>query len=110
MFVLKRSFHSSKAVLNVANVKLTLFSKQQCGLCDTAKSVMDQVVQQPKYRSCKYEIVDIMDPDNKEWYDKYCFDVPVLHVQNAETETLNVEKLFHRFDEKKVQDIIEKFT
>ena len=109
MFRNIRKFHSSKILYNISDVQLTLFSKQQCGLCDTAKSVMNQVLQKPDFKDCKYKVVDIMDPENKQWFDKYCFDVPVLHAHNIDNASEGkVEKLFHRFDEKKVQDLVVK--
>ncbi|CDO93207.1 unnamed protein product [Kluyveromyces dobzhanskii CBS 2104] len=110
MFSSIRRFHHSSLSRNVSKVQLTLFSKQSCGLCDTAKSVLEQVMQKPNYKACKYKVVDILKPDNKEWFDKYCFDVPVLHVHNVENASAEeVGKLFHRLDEKKVQDLVEKF-
>lgn len=70
---------------------------------------MDQIVQNPEYSSCKYEVKDITDPENKEWWDKYCFDIPVLHVENKVSNDNSVGKLFHRFNEEKVQNLINEF-
>lgn len=100
-----RRIHTGRILQNASNIKLTLFSKQQCGLCDTAKSVMEQVIQTPDFSKCHYEVVDITDPDHKQWWDKYCYDIPVLHVENTSTSD-RVGKLFHRFNEKKVENLI----
>lgn len=51
-----------------------------------------------------YRIVDIDEPRNKEWWDNYCFDVPVLHIEDANSESLY--KVFHRFNDKDVSNKI----
>lgn len=51
-----------------------------------------------------YCIVDIDDPKNKVWWEKYCFDVPVLHIEN--TDKTSLLKVFHRLDEKDVTEKI----
>lgn len=93
------------------NVQLTLFTRANCGLCDTAKHTLAQL---KKKKDFAYLELDIMKPGNKEWKDVYEFDVPVLHVQRiisplAGQEVLMDEarKLFHRFSEEEVGKAID---
>lgn len=50
-----------------------------------------------------------MAPENKQWKDVYDFDVPVLHVQSrkGETELSDPKKLFHRFTEQEVEQLVD---
>ncbi|GMM37733.1 Mgp12 protein [Saccharomycopsis crataegensis] len=88
-------------------VKLDFFSKEDCGLCVNAKTILDKIIQD-KDSSLKneieYKVYDITKPENKEWWDSYCFDVPVLHITH-EKSTKPV-KFMHRLDQKKVIDEI----
>ncbi|KAJ9240585.1 hypothetical protein DTO169E5_3917 [Paecilomyces variotii] len=87
-------------------VRLTLFTRAGCGLCDTAKhNVSKFLAQKPLH----YSEVDIMEPGNKAWKDVYEFDVPVLHVQTetkANSELSDPKKLFHRFTEQEVEEAV----
>lgn len=56
----------------------------------------------------EYITVDIDDPKNKEWWEKYCFDIPVLHLEDR-TRKDSLLKVFHRLDEKEVIGKIETF-
>lgn len=101
--------HSSMR-LYYSNLKLTLFSKDNCGLCDKAKDVMSQVLKnnQELRRKAEYKIVDINDPANKDWWEKYCFDIPVLHIEDSTTQG-SLLKIFHKLDEKDVVNKINSF-
>ncbi|TPX70693.1 hypothetical protein SpCBS45565_g01580 [Spizellomyces sp. 'palustris'] len=72
---------------------LTLFTKQYCGLCESAKETILRVQQKVPFVLTE---VDIEQPANKEWLRKYMFDVPVLHAG---------DKLvgMHRFTEREVE-------
>ena len=54
-----------------------LFTKAGCTLCDVAKEVL---VQAAVERPHTLEAVDITDAEHTEWFAKYKFDIPVLHV------------------------------
>lgn len=95
----------TRALLQTARV--TLFTRAGCGLCDTAK---DTVTQLNKRRPFDYSELDIMADENKSWKDVYEFDVPVLHVQltNAQpTNGTDLKKLFHRFTEQEVEQVVD---
>lgn len=92
-----RRFHAASALANYAHVNLTLFSKANCGLCDKAKGVLSQVLAEKPYADIGVKIIDIDEPQNKEWWTKYCLDVPVLHIEN--TKNLgSLSKIFHKLD------------
>lgn len=55
--------------------RITLFTRKNCGLCDVAKSVLNNVA---KTRSFEYDEIDVMAPGKREWKDAYEFDVPVV--------------------------------
>ncbi|XP_008294910.1 glutaredoxin-like protein C5orf63 homolog [Stegastes partitus] len=54
---------------------LTLFTKSPCPLCDEAKEVL-----QPFKHRFVLQQVDISLPENKLWWDKYKWDIPVFHL------------------------------
>ncbi|XP_030049435.1 glutaredoxin-like protein C5orf63 homolog [Microcaecilia unicolor] len=54
---------------------LTLFTKDQCPLCDAAKEVLE-----PYRHRFVLQEVDITLPDNAVWYDRYKYDIPVFHL------------------------------
>ena len=54
-----------------------LYTKDGCTLCDKAKDVL-QVIRDEQPHSL--ESIDITDPDKTEYYDKYKWDIPVLHI------------------------------
>ncbi|OAX77467.1 hypothetical protein ACJ72_08233 [Emergomyces africanus] len=92
------------------NTRLTLFTRVNCSLCDTAKHTITELRERKPFL---YSEIDVMAPPNKKWKDVYEFDVPVLHVQrvmsksNDGLETLSdPKKLFHRFTEQEVEKTI----
>lgn len=97
-------------VLRMYTAQLTLFTKNDCGLCVTAK---ERLVAVQKRRTVEYNEVDIMKEENKKYYDMYAFDVPVLHVSRvfhtyAKRNIVSDErKLFHRFSEQQVEELID---
>lgn len=116
---------ANAAAAAAATARLTLFTRANCGLCDTAKLTVSKLRQR---REFDYKEVDIMAPGNKEWKDVYEFDVPVLHVQSqsqmgrlssstspqtqtqTQTETeikSEPRKLFHRFTEQEVEKLVD---
>ncbi|GAA6234147.1 glutaredoxin-like protein C5orf63 homolog [Lates japonicus] len=54
---------------------LTLFTKDPCPLCDEAKEVLEPL----KHRFVLQQ-VDISLPENKVWWDRYRWDIPVFHL------------------------------
>lgn len=93
--------------MKYADIKLSLFSKDQCGLCDNAKFVMEKVTSLDEFKKIHYETVDINKTENKEWWDKYCFDIPVLHIENKNKQD-SLIKVFHRLNEEDIIDKIKK--
>lgn len=51
-----------------------------------------------------YSEIKIDDPNNHKWWELYCLDVPVLHIENSSNKD-SLIKVFHRLDEK---DVLEK--
>jgi hypothetical protein len=54
-----------------------LFTKEGCTLCDKVKDVLLEL--RPLHPH-SLEQIDITDPEHEMWYDKYKYDIPVLHV------------------------------
>ncbi|XP_013877532.1 glutaredoxin-like protein C5orf63 homolog, partial [Austrofundulus limnaeus] len=54
---------------------LTLFTKEPCPLCDQAKETL-----QPLRHRFVLQLVDISLPENREWSDRYRWDIPVFHL------------------------------
>ena len=55
--------------------RVTLYSRTNCSLCDTAKATVNQLA---KKRSVDYSIIDVMAVDQEQWRDLYEFDTPVV--------------------------------
>ncbi|XP_029686561.1 glutaredoxin-like protein C5orf63 homolog [Takifugu rubripes] len=82
MFVL-RTFRLSQApatrLLRTVSTQtlptLTLFTKDPCSLCDEAKEALD-----PLRHRFVLQPVDISLPENRTWFDRYKWDIPVFHL------------------------------
>lgn len=96
--------------LRMYAARLTLFTKHQCGLCDKAKVITNNVLTR---RTAEYHEIDVMKPENEKYYNMYAFDVPVLHVNRvfytySKPDIVSKEKkLFHRWTEKEVEMLID---
>ena len=105
-------------------VRLTLFTRSNCGLCDTAKANISEYLklqqqqqqkqqQQQQHKGTEYSEVDIMAPENQNWRQIYDFDVPVLHIdRNLKPNEITTiysakKKLFHRFTTEEVRDAVD---
>lgn len=60
--------------------RVTLFTRKNCGLCDTAKSVLHSL---GKKRSFEYNEIDVMAPEQEQWKNAYEFDVPVVGIHSS---------------------------
>ncbi|KAH9981419.1 hypothetical protein BGW80DRAFT_1270162 [Lactifluus volemus] len=69
----------SKLVPRLA--RLTLYSGQNCSLCDTAKSELARIRQT---RDFELDIVNIHDPGQEHWKKKYVWWIPALHIDGKE--------------------------
>lgn len=57
--------------------RITLFTREHCGLCVSARSVLSEVWDS---RPFVYKEVDIVKPAAQQWKDLYDFDVPVVRI------------------------------
>lgn len=60
--------------------KIQLFTKEGCTLCDKVKDTLSTI--KTDYPHSLYAI-DITDKDKLTWYNKYKYDIPVLHMNNV---------------------------
>nr|POE56885.1 glutaredoxin-like protein [Quercus suber] len=84
-------------------LRLTLFTRENCSLCVTAKSVLSNVWDK---RAFTFEEVDVMQSKHQKWKDVYEFDTPVVHVdRNVPDQSTSIQscKLMHRFSEADVE-------
>ncbi|KAE8635477.1 hypothetical protein XENTR_v10002636 [Xenopus tropicalis] len=83
--MLKRLFMSEKE-----RPVMTLFTKNPCPLCDEAKEALA-----PYMDRFVLEQVDITQPENAAWYDRYKYDIPVFHLngQFLMMHKVNIKKL-----------------
>jgi len=81
-------------------LRVRLFTKRGCFLCDKAKAVLEQAhVKMP----FSLEEVDIEAPQNLSWHEKYRYDIPVIH--------LNEKEIFrHRLKEEDLLSVLRKET
>lgn len=57
--------------------RITMFTRETCGLCSQAKGVLSDVWDK---RPFVFREVDIVKPEAKAWKDIYDFDVPVVNL------------------------------
>lgn len=98
MFATSIRFLSSTAPSRL--VSLTFFTKDSCQLCKNANAILDKTLSNDEFRNITVNVVDIMKPENSDAFDKYCYDVPVLHVERPGQHKL--VKFMHYFDEGKL--------
>ncbi|CAI4038148.1 hypothetical protein SMKI_04G4880 [Saccharomyces mikatae IFO 1815] len=101
-----RTIHTSRVLLHDAEVKLTFFSKPNCGLCDQAKEVIDDVFERKEFHDKRilFKVVNINERKNAKWWKEYCFDIPVLHIEKV-GDPKSCTKVLHFLEE---DDISEK--
>ncbi|RLV83073.1 Glutaredoxin-like protein [Meyerozyma sp. JA9] len=73
-------------------------------LCTNAKGILQETLQSPELQNTPIELktVDIMKKENAQWFDVYCYDVPVLHVDRPGQ--AKPVKFMHYFDKKKLTE------
>lgn len=96
-------------LVRLSATRLTLFSRVNCGLCDTAKTRIQEFQKlRPKV---DYSEIDISAPEHEKWRNVYDFDVPVLHIDKNlsqdDTTTLDAaKKLMHRFTVDEIESAV----
>ncbi|OQO12216.1 hypothetical protein B0A48_02857 [Cryoendolithus antarcticus] len=89
-------------------VRLTFFTRPNCGLCNDAKDVMAKVWQR---RPFEFTEVNVM--KHPKWKALYEFDTPVLHIDkvressHAFETTTAAGKLMHRFTEDQLEAVMD---
>lgn len=92
------------------SARLTLFTRANCSLCDTAKVSIAKV---QKKRPLDYSEIDVMAQGQQHWKDLYEFDTPVLHVQRvfytySKPDIVSeAKKLMHRFSADDVEKLVD---
>lgn len=102
----RRLFSSTSFLL--LKVSLTFFTKKTCMLCTNARVVLTSTLENNalKTKEVDLKVIDIMEPENSEWFDKYCYDVPVLHVDRPDQK--KPVKFMHYFYEDKLVEELTK--
>ncbi|KAF7554667.1 hypothetical protein G7046_g6749 [Stylonectria norvegica] len=93
--------------------RITLFTRETCGLCTQAKSVLSGVWDKRPFAYTEVNI-DIAKPESKVWRDLYDFDVPVIHISKVNaaaedaTKSGKAIKLMHRFTVEQIEAKMDK--
>ncbi|KAF2018693.1 hypothetical protein BU24DRAFT_458441 [Aaosphaeria arxii CBS 175.79] len=97
-------FRATSRLLNSS--RITLFTRVNCSLCDTAKSVVGNV---KTNRPFAYQEIDVMQPGQEKWKSVYEFDTPVIHVEKIDVGETSASalKLMHRFMEEDVSKLLD---
>ncbi|ORX92432.1 glutaredoxin 2 [Basidiobolus meristosporus CBS 931.73] len=77
---------------------LTLFGSKGCGLCHEAK---ESILNVRRAIPFEFQEVDIHQPEHKKRWEKYTFDIPVVHLNGEEI-------LMHAVDETKLAEQLKK--
>lgn len=106
--ITKNMRHSLQLLQNTA--RITLFTRSNCSLCDSAKLVLRKVAEK---RSFDLHEINVMDSNQKKWKDLYEYDTPVVHIQRVFHRHSNPDiatdprTLMHRFTENQVELLID---
>ncbi|EDU40013.1 glutaredoxin domain-containing protein [Pyrenophora tritici-repentis] len=95
-----------RATSRLLACRVTFFTRTPCGLCDTAKAVVQNVKSK---RPLEYHEINVMEPGQEKWKCLYEFDTPVIHIDKAgsgET-TESSLKLMHRLKEEDVMKLMD---
>jgi hypothetical protein len=112
-----------RATARQLQCRITFFTRSPCGLCDTAKAVVQKVNAK---RPLDYHEINVMDAGQEKWKNVYEFDTPVvwfgvsyisseylndpqIHVDkvDAPETTTSSLKLMHRFGEEDVSRLMD---
>lgn len=79
-------------------ISLTFFTKETCKLCTDAKEILHTTLKDDQINDIKIDLttIDITDPENQKWFDVYCYDVPVLHVDRESEKQVKFMHYFHQ--------------
>lgn len=87
----------------VSKTHLKFFSKPDCMLCHEARTVLDNALDEidPKMLQniSAIQEIDITSPNNKQWFDCYRYDIPVLHVERDGCKKV---VFMHKFDKEEL--------
>ena len=72
---LQRKAAMFRATSRLLECQITFFTRSPCGLCDSAKAVVQNV---NKSRPLQYREINVMEPGQERWKDVYEFDTPVV--------------------------------
>lgn len=99
----------ASAARRMHSARLTLFTRANCSLCETAKTNIAMV---QKKRPVDYAEIDVMAKGQENWKHLYEFDTPVLHVQRVSYTyskpdiVSEAKKLMHRFSVEEVERLV----
>jgi hypothetical protein len=85
--------------------RITLFTRQGCGLCEQGKQSLSQVWDRRPFAYVEEDV----DAKGSKWRDLYDFDVPVIHIAKSSSPSEDVStaskatKLMHRFTPEQVE-------
>ncbi|ODV77023.1 uncharacterized protein CANTADRAFT_23860 [Suhomyces tanzawaensis NRRL Y-17324] len=92
----------------LAVTSLTFFTKETCQLCTNAKTILYDTLKDESLndKSIKLDVIDIMKPENSKWFDVYCYDVPVIHIDRPNQK--KPVKFMHYFHHDKLLEEFQK--
>lgn len=88
---------------------MTFFGKPNCGLCDSAKEILDDVLEENKeFNTLTRKLKYININKDQHWWKTYCFDIPVLHIEDDRNKE-SLVKIMHFFKEDEIIETLKKF-
>lgn len=97
--MLRQVFRScSTSATRQTKPTVTLFTKPDCTLCVPVKFIIRKTQHANDF---DYQEVNIDDEEQKEWFDLYKYDIPVVHIDG-------VEVARHRMEEAVFRQILER--
>lgn len=84
--------------------RLTFFTKDGCQLCKNAATILHDAIETNATNNVSLKVINILDAENSEAFDLYCYDVPVLHIEKDDGSKM--KKFMHYFNKDKIMEEI----
>ncbi|CCK70999.1 Mgp12p KNAG_0F03370 [Huiozyma naganishii CBS 8797] len=85
------------------------FLKPDCHLCENAMEVIDDVLQSKELVNEKIPMSVVNINKDQRWWKEYCFDIPVLHIEDTSTAPRKLTKIMHFFKEEELLEALQQF-
>jgi hypothetical protein len=89
------------------SMKLILYSKPGCHLCEGLQEKLEQIIETPNFASLQLEVRDITTRDD--WFGAYQYEIPVLYLTDNEEKQQLIPRPSPRMTVKQLEQLLQKY-